>query len=60
MLKNSMGKISNIPEERDFNREIKPIKKKDPKRSTRNRKKIRIKNQFDDLVSRLDREKKIS
>lgn len=55
-----MGKISNIPEERDFNREIKPIKKKDPKRSTRNRKKIRIKNQFDDLVSRLDREKKIS
>lgn len=28
MLKNSMGKISNIPEERDFNREIKPIKKK--------------------------------
>ena len=30
-----MGKISNLPEERNFNREIKPIKI-DTKRNTRN------------------------
>ena len=39
MLKNSMGRISNLPEERNFNREIKPIKI-DTKRNTRNGNKL--------------------
>lgn len=57
-----MRKIKNIPEEmKNFNREIKPILKNDPKRNIRDGKHIRANNYFDDLISRLDRrEKEIS
>lgn len=54
ILQNSLGKISNMPEEmKNFNREMEPIKKTQ-REISKNGKHISIKNSFDDLISRLD------
>lgn len=57
MLKNSLGKISNVPQEmKNFNREMKPIKKTQ-REICKNGKHVGIKNSFDDLINRLDTRK---
>lgn len=61
MLEDSVGKISNTPKEmKNFNREMKPIKIKDPQRNIRDGKHFRIKNYFDVIISRLEQERKES